>query len=77
MKVPRVESKLRVFSFKITFSSQVYLLVNAFFRFILHDSIIGVTGCAYNLELFQVQDLRNNLNAIKYAAKEVSLRFLS
>jgi hypothetical protein len=24
MKVPRVESKLRVFAFKITFSSQVY-----------------------------------------------------
>ncbi|RVW93738.1 Formin-like protein 3 [Vitis vinifera] len=40
MKVPRVESKLRVFSFKITFSSQV-------------------------------KDLRNNLNTINDAAREV------
>ncbi|POO00999.1 Tensin phosphatase [Trema orientale] len=40
MKVPRVESKLRVFAFKITFSSQV-------------------------------DDLRNNLNTINNAAREV------
>ncbi|KAH7545508.1 hypothetical protein FEM48_Zijuj01G0101300 [Ziziphus jujuba var. spinosa] len=40
MKVPRVESKLRVFAFKITFSSQV-------------------------------NDLRNNLNTINAAAREV------
>ncbi|PON35084.1 Tensin phosphatase [Parasponia andersonii] len=40
MKVPRVESKLRVFAFKITFSSQV-------------------------------NDLRNNLNTINNAAREV------
>ncbi|KAL4631964.1 hypothetical protein ACB092_04G017700 [Castanea dentata] len=40
MKVPRIESKLRVFAFKITFSSQV-------------------------------NDLRNNLNTINGAAREV------
>lgn len=40
MKVPRVESKLRVFAFKITFSSQV-------------------------------DDLKNNLNTINNAAREV------
>lgn len=38
MKVPRVESKLRVFSFKITFSSQVK-------RFVLIFDVIELECC--------------------------------
>ena len=55
----------------------IFVCKCAFFCFILHDNLLWVTVCAYSLELFQVKDLRNNLNTINDAAREVSLRFLS
>lgn len=68
MKVPRVESKLRVFAFKITFSSQV----NCRALFSLYDFAWYILHSILVLELDQVNDLRLHLNTINGAAREVS-----
>lgn len=68
MKVPRVESKLRVFAFKITFSSQVHCRA----LFSLYDFAWCILNSILVLELDQVNDLRLHLNTINGAAREVS-----
>jgi len=66
MKVPRVEAKLRVFAFRITFSTQVGTLSpgNHVFSTVL-PSVIGTT------DFVQVDELRTNLTTINDATKEV------
>jgi hypothetical protein len=75
MKVPRVESKLRVFAFKITFSSQVYFSpICVQYLFLRANALITVS--AYTLVFAQVNDLRKNLNTINDAAREVILNLM-
>lgn len=45
MKVPRVESKLRVFSFTITFSNQVFALVLVSEPMSMHSAIDFSIDC--------------------------------
>ena len=57
MQVPRVESKLRVFSFKIHFSSQVlwYLQLFIFILFLvlkIYKNFFGVSVLFYSIYLF-------------------------
>jgi hypothetical protein len=40
MKVPRVEAKLRVFAFKITFSAQVWYLGYRYLCLVLHATAV-------------------------------------
>lgn len=73
MNVPRVESKLRVFAFKITFSSQVFLM---WFHCSLCDCACNYYWCLLLFDHVQVDDLRNNLNTINNAAREVWLKLI-
>ena len=74
MKVPRVESKLRVFSFKIQFRTQVNEHLFNLFAFrcfpLWWFSLLHVWHC---LALFQVSDLRKNLNIVNSVADEASI----
>jgi hypothetical protein len=66
MKVPRVEAKLRVFAFRITFSTQVGTISPANYVFsIVSHYAIEVT------DFLQVDELRTNLTTINDATKEV------
>jgi hypothetical protein len=68
MKVPRVESKLRVFSFKLQFSTQACVEVR-FFLILFHS----IYGEIYATLLYvQVKDLRRNLSIVNNASKEVN-----
>lgn len=76
MKVPRVESKLRVFSFKIQFHSQVrWLSILSFFHMLSVVVVLAVMSTLI-LYFFQVSDLRNNLNVVNSASEEVSYIFI-
>ncbi|PIA59825.1 hypothetical protein AQUCO_00400599v1 [Aquilegia coerulea] len=71
MKVPRVESKLRVFSFKIQFRSQVrgcHFHLPVEHMFLLLESI---ESGPCSLFLFQISDLRKNLNTVNSASEEI------
>lgn len=68
MKVPRIEAKLRVFGFKITFASQVenlnsLILIAPVFRHVVIDVVF--------IGSFQVEELKSCLNTINAATKEV------
>lgn len=74
MKVPRVESKLRVFSFTIQFTSQVrqnYIEHLVSFRFSSCNKFWFVPF----LTSVQVSDLRKSLNTVHSAAEEASFLF--
>jgi hypothetical protein len=72
MKVPRVEAKLRVFAFRITFSSQVYFwITHIWFRMLSSWDNLAFIIC-----FPQVDDLRRNLNSINDATREVSLKII-
>lgn len=76
MKVPRVESKLRVFSFKIQFRSQVRqsTLSYGFYIFTCLYNIFFYHMLMHLLPfkiLFQVAELSGNLNIVNSVAKEV------
>lgn len=68
MKVPRIEAKLRVFAFKITFASQVEIskslnLVAPVFRHVVIDVVFFGS--------FQAEELKSCLNIVNAAVKEV------
>lgn len=69
LKVPRVESKLRVFSFKIQFCSQVRWPSILLFYQVLSGVVVT---SAHVFRFFQVSDLRTSLNIINSTSEEVS-----
>lgn len=71
MKVPRIESKLRVFAFSITFSSQVVCsgAFCFFYSYMQNDFAISCCTCLH--QFVQVNELRCNLDTINKVASEV------
>ena len=72
MKVPRVESKLRVFSFKIQFGCQVwrYLHFSLFPMIILFNYVLS---CLILYHFLQISEFKKNLNAVNSACEEVCI----
>lgn len=76
MKLPRVDSKLRVFSFKIQFRSQVRQLI----PFLLLGSVYSfawpfcycIFAYFFTVSFSQVSDLKQNLNIVNSSAEEVN-----
>lgn len=75
MKVPRVESKLRVFSFKIQFNTQVgYVYFLMILLFWLTANFVWIVNLVLLcLFIFQVSDLRKNLQIVNSASEEASV----
>jgi len=65
--VPRVESKLRVFAFRIQFNSQVGKL----FSFMTY-SLYSLLNSFSSPFVIQVSELRQNLNIVNSASEEAS-----
>lgn len=72
MKVPRVESKLKVFLFKIQFHSQVWQVIPSLAN---HElccfALLGLCNIWSFSNYFQVSDLKQNLNIVNSSAEEV------
>lgn len=73
MKVPRVESKMRVFSFKIQFGSQVWWYPQ--FKQIRCFNISRLLNYIFNtgisVSLLQISEFKKSLNTVNSACDEV------
>ena len=71
MKLPRVDSKLRVFLFKIQFRSQVRHLIPFLLLGTVFFCLAFLVLYCLTVSSSQVSDLKRNLNVVNSSAEEV------